>query len=226
MKRVTKWSLGTRLYSSYMQCDSKIPFCRRLLDDIKQVIGKPFTLQSQWETTAPLVSKILAFLPTPLGEEDLTALGVQDVQESGHSQSIFALLAGELLEHNKALITIHASLQTATNYFKGSVPFSSELGQLLSSIAHNRTPEQWAETLPFEIAQLELTDEFLALLKLLKSRVKFYTNCLHSGSLPPSFTPLWFSNPSDLLSRSLHGYINTCQLQGEEMVLQGKVCIE
>lgn len=198
----------------------QIIYCRKMLQDIQLVMyssAKP--LHSSWEKHRPVISKLQSFIPLPLSESELSELKECDMQGQSQSQSLLALFSEELSTHNAALEVIHASLQTILGYFSGNLPFSASLGHFLGSLSRNEIPNEWQYILPLAKHQIRLVPA----LKLLKTRVKFYTNRLQSGMLPKTLHPLLFSNPSDFFSRVMHSFAQMHQLFADSVMIDAKV---
>ena len=177
--------------------------------------------QLRWEGYESLITKLWSFIPTPLTESEISDLDIRG--EHGQSQSLLVLLCEELRRHNAALMTIHTSLQMLLDYFKGKTPFLAEIGHLIMNIAQNEIPLQWQGVFTLTYIPTDGDMQLMPVLKLLKSRMEFYMTSLQSGMLPSTFSLLWFSNPSDLLSRVAHSFAQQSQLGGERIILQAKV---
>lgn len=196
---------------------------RQLLSDIQLLLHSTVEEQkvhTPGENGHKLVFKLHSYLPSPLSDAELEEVNI--LEQVDTQQSLLALLYEELCCHNRALISIHASLQELLSYFKGDVSFTAEIGQTLTALSHNTTPPQWKETLA-PLMAVPTVVSLIAVVRLLRSRMTFYVSCLQSGTLPRAVNPLWFSSPADLLSRVFHEYTMDNQLPCDEAVIRAIV---
>ena len=207
--------MQSAFHDSYMEYSC----CRQLLQDINLVVTTSSPKSpTQWEGYETVISKIQKFVPSPLDEAELDDM---NIQKHGHSQSLLSLMFEELCNHNRALVAVHGSLKMMLDFLKGDVPFSASFGRVMTVIRGNTLPAEWQELLA--LLKVYDTTELIPVLRLLKSRMQFYCSSLQSGRLPVTFDPLWFSNPSDLLSRVVHEFAQEYQLPGDAVCLQTKV---
>ena len=198
------------------------PHSAELLGSVSRLVGGRHSVSTTvgLDGCQALVSKLGAFVPLPLSDTEISELDPSQYNQDASTQSLVALIFEELCTHNSALLQLHASLRLAENYLKGEIHFTPKIGQILSELSANKLPKSWAANLPQPLC---VCVELVPVLKLLKSRVTFYTATLQSGSLPSELQPLFFSRPSELLSRSAVGFASECQLPLASITLEGTV---
>lgn len=172
---------------------------RELSSDLKLLYPSLSSIHGKWEKYDPLLLKLLSFIPPTLPYSRLTELDPQ----LGTTQSLPSLLYEELCVHNSSLIQLHASLRELFTFTSGDALFTSQTGLALKSIRDNHIPTTWKSLLPFPLGQCT---ELVPALNLLKCRMEFYIRTLQNGNgcgLLMEFEPYFFSNPQDVISRTL-----------------------